>query len=62
MTTNRLTYADAVRTRVRLQYADDEITVPAATSTDEMTRFLTHNQSGYMSLDWRSYKTPMMVS
>ena len=59
---DRPTYADAVRTRVTMRYADDEIAVTPVNSTEDTVNPLLCNRSGYLSLDWRAHKTPMMVS
>ena len=57
----RPTYADAVRTRVTMQYADDDITITRESRNDTVD-LLSCNRTGYLALDWRSYKTPMIVS
>ena len=57
----RPTYADAVRTRVTMQYADDDITITRESRNDTVD-LLSCNRTGYLALDWRSYRTPMVVS
>ena len=72
MSSERQSYADVVRTQVRVEYADDVIQYNSESSSsadptslcniEEMARTGYLNMSGYFSLDWRSYKTPMIVS
>ena len=71
MSSERQSYADVVRTSVRVEYADDVINmVPSGESSSRpdlrgntaTTAPGYCNMSGYFALDWRSYKTPMIVS
>ena len=62
MSSARQTYADAVRTRVDVQYADDVVTYHRTPAVEDVTNPLLFNRAGYISFDWRSYRTPMMVS